>query len=156
MCLSFKRTNKKTLSPVWKGIVWPFPGNGGAQEVKLGCQWNSNLSVCGEHQHYETVSWKSKCFVKALLNTVKVAVKGDPNKLFRLLGSCARRTKSYFRAQITLQNTGKHEQAREAAEIECFLSLCPSPFNKLDCLSKIIPIPMQKESQTLIRSMVSP
>lgn len=103
--------------------------------VKLKFIW----TVCAECQHYETVSWESKWFVEALLNTCwelgeleKAAVKGDPNKLLKTLGSCVRKTKSYFRAQITLQNTGKQEQAKEAAETECFLNLSPSPFNKWD------------------------
>lgn len=30
-----KRTKKKPLCLVWKGVVSPFPGNGGAQEVKV-------------------------------------------------------------------------------------------------------------------------
>jgi len=76
----------------------------------------------------------------------KAAVKGDTNKLLKTLGSCSRKTKSYIRAQVALQNTGKQEQAKEAAETECFLNRLPSPSNKVDFPSKLIPIPMQNET----------
>lgn len=73
------------------------------------------------------------------------ALTGDP-KTIDTLGSCARKTKSYFRAQITLQNTDKQEQADKATETKCFLNLISSALNMLHFLSKFIPIPVQNES----------